>query len=124
MAKSETPAFDDLEPVDATDSDEYSDDDGEWLDLERGESVVGEIRGVTPNCGDYDTTVLELAVGIGEVKPMWSNRQIDRALESKDLEEGDVIGIKHTEEEQSFKPDDSDEFVTFDVWEVRAVSDN
>jgi len=120
MAAQDTPAFDDLAPVEAND-DEQNDYETEWLDLDAGESVVGEIRAVKPNCGKYDTTVLEIARGLGDVVCMWSNGQIDRALKANDLGEGDVVGIKHTEETRTYTPEGSDEEQEFDLWEVRAL---
>ena len=117
MAAQDTPAFDDLTPVKP--GNDYDDEEEGWIELDRGESVVGEIREISPNCGQYNTTVINLATGIGEVRPMWSNRQIDRALESRELAEGDVIGIKHTDETRSFTPDGEDEETEYDVWEVR-----
>ncbi|WP_018258888.1 hypothetical protein [Halomicrobium katesii] len=118
MATQETPSFDDLEPVDTnTQDDEY---DSEWIELDQGEDVVGEIRDLTPNCGKYDTTVIELARGIGDVVAMWSNSQIDRQLEDNDLGEGDVVGIRHTEETGTFETEDGEER-EYDIWEVRQL---
>jgi hypothetical protein len=37
------------------------------------------IRAIKPNCGQYDTTVIELAGDLGNVVAMWSNGQIDGA---------------------------------------------
>jgi hypothetical protein len=42
MAANYTPAFDDLEPVETNEQDD--DSDAEGLDLELGESIVGEVR--------------------------------------------------------------------------------
>ncbi|MFA9516329.1 hypothetical protein ACERIT_03785 [Halopenitus sp. H-Gu1] len=120
MSTKKTPAFDDLDPVEAND-DEQDEYDTEWLDLDPGENVVGEIRAVTPDCGDYNTTVLEIARGLGDVVCMWSNNQIDRALEDNDLGEGDVVGIMCTEETRTYTPEGSDEEQTFNIWEVRAL---
>jgi hypothetical protein len=117
MATQETPSFDDLEPVDNSTSDDY---DSEWIDLEPGESVVGEIRELTPNCGKYDTTVIELARGIGDVVAMWSNSQIDNALDDNDLGESDVVGIKHTEQTSTFTNEDGEE-QEYDIWKVREL---
>lgn len=118
MASSQNPAFDEMDVV-TGDDDEYDDEDTEWLDLERGESVVGEVRAVNKNCGKFDSTVLELSRGLGDNVTMWSNRQIDRVFEKNDLGAGEVVGIKHTDKTDSFTPDDADDPVTFDVWEVR-----
>lgn len=118
MAAQDTPAFDDLETVEADDdSDDY---ETEWLELDPGESVVGELRSINPNCGQYNTTVLELARGLGDVVTMWSNGQIDRALDANDLGEGDVVGIIHTEESRTFTDDDGEE-TEYDLWEVRTL---
>ncbi|ACO54897.1 ORF2 [Halorubrum pleomorphic virus 1] len=121
MSKSKTPNFDDMEVLDDT-NDEYDDSESEWIDLDRGESVVGEIREINPDCGDYGTTVLELSRGLGDNVCMWSNRQIDNKIEQHGLGVGEVVGIKHTDREQTFTPDGSDEPVKFDVYEVRAVN--
>jgi len=120
MATGETPAWEDLDPVET--DDENDDYDTEWLDLDPGEIVVGELRAVKPNCGKYDTTVLEIARGIGDVVTMWSNGQIDRVLQQKDLGEGDVVGIKHTEETRTFTTEDGDE-QEYDLWEVREMNE-
>ncbi|MCL9812514.1 hypothetical protein [Natranaeroarchaeum aerophilus] len=118
MATQETPAFEDLEPVEPeSNEDDY---ETEWIELDRGEKVVGEVRSVNPNCGDYNTTVLELARGLGDVVSMWSNGQIDRVFEEQELGEGDVVGILHTEETRSFVDDDGNE-VEYDNWEVRVL---
>ncbi|OYR77658.1 hypothetical protein DJ84_21685 [Halorubrum ezzemoulense] len=121
MASSKNPAFDEMAVV--TGDDNNYDDDGEWLDLEPGESVVGEIRAINENCGQHNTTVLELSRGLGDNVTMWSNRQIDRVLEKNEIGVGEVVGIKHTTETDTFTPSDSDEPVTFDVWEVRCGLD-
>jgi len=78
MTTQDTPSFDDLETVNT--SDESDDYDTDWLDLEPGESVVGEIRAIKPNCGQYGTTVIELARGLCDIVAMWSNGQIDSAV--------------------------------------------
>ncbi|MFY4815492.1 hypothetical protein ACOJIV_22755 [Haloarcula sp. AONF1] len=121
MASSKNPAFDEMAVV--TGDDNQYDDDGEWLDLEAGESVVGEIRAINENCGKHDTTVLELSRGLGDNVTMWSNRQIDRVLQKNEIGVGEVVGIKHTTETDTFTPSGEDEPVTFDVWEVRSGLD-
>ncbi|SFR85737.1 hypothetical protein SAMN05216559_0130 [Halomicrobium zhouii] len=118
MAANDTPDFDDLEPVEINEQED--DSDAEWLDLEPGESVVGEVRAVRPNCGQYDNTVIELARGLGDVVVMWSNGQIDRAFRVNDIGEGDVVGIKHTEDTATAENEDGEEY-EFDIWEVRAL---
>lgn len=118
MSANDTPDFDDLDPVETNEQDD--DYETEWLDLEPGESVVGEVRAVRPNCGEYDNTVIELARGLGDVVAMWSNGQIDRAFRVNDLGEGDVVGIKHTEDTATAEDDNGEEY-EFDIWEVRAM---
>ena len=54
MATEDVPSFDDLEPVKvANDSEE---DDAELIKLEPGENLVGEIREIHRNLGEYNTT--------------------------------------------------------------------
>lgn len=121
MATEETPSFDDLDPVEDPGTD--TEDDAEWIELEPGESIVGELRSVRPNCGDYDTTVLEIARGLGDTVLMWSNGQIDRKLGHNDLGEGDVVGIRRTEETFTFENAEGEEQEA-NVWEVRTIGDD
>ncbi|EMA25734.1 hypothetical protein [Haloarcula argentinensis] len=118
MATQETLSFDDLEPVDNS-TDDY---DSVLIEPEAGESVVGEIRDLSPNCGKYDTTVIELACGISDVVAMWSNNRINNALDDNDLGEGDVVGIKHTEQTSTYT-NEADEEQEYDIWEGRQFGD-
>lgn len=115
MATEDMPSDDEFTLVDG--SDDSSDYETEWIDVEAGESVAGEIRAIKPNCGQYDTTVIELARGLGDLVAMWSNGQIDTALEANEIGEGDVVKIEHTEETRSFTTEDGDER-EYDVWNV------
>lgn len=81
MATENLPSEEEFELVEAdSDSDDY---ETEWIDVEPGGSVIGEIRAVKPNCGKFDTTVIELARGLGDIVAMWSNSQIDRTLDAE-----------------------------------------
>ena len=118
----ETPSFDEMETVDAPD--QSGDGDAEWIELDAGESVVGELR-KRQETQDYDNDVLEIARGLGDVVVMFSNGQIDRRLDSLADEygsaEGLVLGFKKTEETRTFTPNGSDEEVEFNLWEVRQM---
>jgi hypothetical protein len=119
----ETPSFDEMETVDAPD--QSGDGDAEWIELDAGESVVGELR-KRQETQDYDNDVLEIARGLGDVVVMFSNGQIDRRLDSLADEygsaEGLVLGFKKTEETRTFTPNGSDEEVEFNLWEVRQMT--
>ena len=81
MATENLPSEEEFELVEAdSDSDDY---ETEWIDVEPGGSVIGEIRAVKPNCGKFDTAVIELARGLGDIVAMWSNSQIDRTLDAE-----------------------------------------
>lgn len=116
MASERAPSFDDLDPV----ANDYDDDDVETLKLDPGESVVGEIREINTGLGDYDSTLLIIARGLGDVVKIWSNRQIDAQMASADLGEGDVVGIKKTEETSTYT-DDTGQEQEYHIFEVRAV---
>lgn len=88
--------FDDLKPVDTPDDD---DEEAEWLDLDDGESVVGELREIRENCGEYGSRVYKIQTGIGEpVKLLWGKASIDRQVDAADLGPGSVLGILNTGE--------------------------
>lgn len=115
MASESAPSFDDLEPV----TNDFDDDDGEQIQLAPGESVVGEIRQIHTGLGEYDSTLLYIARGLGDVVKLWSNRQIDAQMESADVGVGDVVGIRKTEETATYVDDDGEETV-YNIFEVRS----
>jgi len=119
----ETPNFDDMEPVDTPDR--SGDDDAEWIELDAGESVVGELR-KRQETQDYDNDVLEIARGLGDVVVMFSNNQFDRQLDILADEhgsaEGLVLGFKKTEETRTWTPPGADEEVEFNICEIRRMS--
>jgi len=120
----ELPSFDEMEPVE--EPDRSGDDDGEWIELEPGEAIVGELR-KRQETQKYDNDVLEIARGIGDVVVMFSNGQIDRQLDNladkHGSAEGLLLGFKMTEEERTFTPPGQDEEVEFNIWEVRQVTE-
>lgn len=86
--------FDDLNPV-GSPNDE--DEEVEWVDLDDGESIVGELREVRENCGEHDSRVYKLATDIGEpLKLLWGKASIDRQMDAADVAPGEVVGIKNT----------------------------
>ena len=93
MAAEQKPAdFDALKPVETPDDDEEL----EWIDLDEGDSLVGEIREIKENCGQYDSRVYKIARGLGDVVLMWGKASIDRQVDSADLGPGVVVGIRNT----------------------------
>lgn len=107
MASESLPSIEDMKPVGVPDSDR--DDDAEWIDLEPGDSVIGEIREIKPNCGRYNSTVLKLSRGVGDTVLLWSKPHIDNQITSNDLGEGDVIAIVVEDEPRTFTTDDGEE---------------
>jgi len=88
-----------LNPVETDyDEDDLGDDSDDWLDLEDGESVVGELRKVREDCGEYGSRVYRISLGPGEEKLMWGNASVDRQIDQANVGRGDVIGIKNTGE--------------------------
>jgi hypothetical protein len=103
--------FDDLEPVESPD---YEEEEVEWVDLEDGESIVGELREVRENCGDNNSRVYKIADEIGEpLKLLWGKASIDRQVDQADLGPGDVIGIRNTGD--SFETDNGYEGTVYEV---------
>ena len=94
------------------------DDDTEWIELDGGESIAGEIRTLNPTAGQYDTGMIQISPAPGELKNLWLNKQVKDQLEAEELGEGSVCGIINTGETASFTTDD-DETVEYDIYEVR-----
>jgi hypothetical protein len=95
MASEETQSgFDDLEPVSSPD---YDEENVEWIDLEEGETIVGELREIRDNCGENNSRVYKIADEIGEpLKLLWGKASINRQIDDSDLGPGSVIGIQNT----------------------------
>lgn len=116
MASEQAPSFDDLDPV----ANDFEDDDAEQIQLEPGDNVVGEIRQIHTGLGEFNSTLLYIARGLGDVVKLWSNRQIDAQMEAAGLGVGDVIGIAKTEETATYTDDDGEE-TEYNIFEVRSV---
>jgi len=104
--KDETPSFDDLPES------EVPDDNGgsNWIDLEAGDEVAGRVTGFTPEAGRN---------GVVEIdgRPMYLTAGMRQRLISE-LVEGSIMGVRVSEEEESFTNDDGDE-VTYNPKEAR-----
>ncbi|ARS89641.1 hypothetical protein [Natrarchaeobaculum aegyptiacum] len=82
----------------STNSDDY---DTEWVERpEVGEIVQGTLLDMKPECGDYDTTILELRLSApygdhdeGDLVCFWSTNGIDAALEENDVARGEEIAV-------------------------------
>jgi hypothetical protein len=111
-AQDQTSEFDALEPVEPAADDD--DDDAEWIDLDAGDSVVGEVREIKDNCGEYGNRVSKLSRGVGDNILMWGTASVDSQVDRADIGAGDVIGLKNTG--QKYETDHENPGVR---WEVR-----
>ena len=108
--------IEDMKP--AAQKSNYDDDDSEWIELDAGSYLLGEIRTLNPTAGQYDTGMIQISPAPGELKNLWLNKQVKDQLEAEELGEGSVCGIINTGETASFTTDD-DETVEYDIYEVR-----
>lgn len=100
---------------------QQSDYDTEWQDRPAfGEIVQGTLLAINPDCGDYDTTVLEIRLteptsdhDEGTLVSMWSTAGIDSALEENDVSRGSEIAVMG---EDTFETDDGEERVSYAVY--------
>ncbi|MFC7230321.1 hypothetical protein ACFQMM_01115 [Saliphagus sp. GCM10025308] len=75
--------------------------DTEWVDRPAlGELVQGTLLNLKPDCGDHDTTVIEMRLSepYGEFEDgalvcFWSTNGIDAALEENDISRGEEIAV-------------------------------
>ena len=107
MSKGKTPNIDDLSPVSNT----SNDDEVEDLELEPGDSFVGEVRSIERGLGEYDSTLVHFATEqLGEQRKYWLPGHVDAQFYEADIEEGDVVGLIKEEEPTSGENDDGEEF--------------
>jgi len=106
------PAFDELEEVSAAETDE----DATLLDLEPGESVVGKLAHIERDTGEDNNDMVHLIVD-GEPKKKWSNATMDKAFSKADVQPGDVIGLRKSEEQEEFTRDGEE--VAYYPYDVR-----
>lgn len=103
--------FDALEKVDDTTFDDSG--DAEWFNFDdRGDTVLGEVRKIVENAGEYDTRVYELSTGVGEAVVFWGSAAIDRQVDRADIGVGDVIGVRYLGKDTT---KDGNEVKQFDV---------
>ena len=104
--ENDTPSFDDLPEAEVPDGDDGSN----WIDLEAGDEVAGHITGFTPEAGRN---------GVVEIdgRPMYLTSSMRQKLIAK-LVEGRIMGVRVSEEEESFTNDEGEE-VTYNPKEAR-----
>lgn len=113
MSKTDASDFD-LEAFDSPDVDE-SDSNSDYIDLNAGESVTGEITDVNLAAGDN---------GLIEIdgQTLWLNATMRRQLESA-LVVGEPVAHVKLEEEKSFENEDGEE-QTYNPRELRFKTDD
>lgn len=75
--------------------------DTEWVDRPSvGDMLQGMLLNVKPDCGEYDTTVIEARLtqpyhdhDEGDLVCFWSTNGIDSALEENDVSRGEEIAV-------------------------------
>ncbi len=100
---------------------QQSDYDTEWQDRpEFGEIVQGTLLAINPDCGDYNTTVLEIRLteptsdhDEGTLVSMWSTAGIDTTIEENEVSRGSEVAIMG---EDTFETDDGEERVSYGVY--------
>lgn len=107
-ATDDSPSFDDLDPVEATD------DGNGWIDLNAGDEYAGRITGFSPEAS-YNG-VLEI-----DGRPLRLNKTMRNQLLAA-LVEGRPVAVKCHEEEESFETEDG-ETKTYNPRELRAGGD-
>lgn len=75
------------------------DGDDEWVDLDPGEHVRGEVVRIQPHTGQYDQVLYEFRVDVGETVLMFGKGGMDHQIEQLAVEAGDVIVVQNTGEE-------------------------
>lgn len=75
--------------------------DTEWVDRPaQGDMLQGTLLNLKPDCGQFDTTVIELRLtqphgdfDAGALVCFWSTNGIDAALEENDVSRGEEIAV-------------------------------
>jgi|AntRauTorcE11898_2_1112593.scaffolds.fasta_scaffold13764_2 hypothetical protein len=107
MSKGKTPNIDDLSPV----QNSNNEDEVEELELEPGDSFVGEVRSIERGLGDYDSTLVHFATEqLGEQRKYWLPGHVDAQFYKADIEEGQVVGLIKDEEPTTGEDDDGEGF--------------
>lgn len=114
MSQGATPNIDDLSPASEPENDEVPE-----LNLNPGESFVGNLLSIDHELGEYDSTLaIFLDPQLGEKRKMWLPGHVEAQFYSADIEEGDVVGLIKEEELTKVDTDD-DETVEYNRIEVR-----
>lgn len=122
MAKTENPGgWDSMTTVETAESES---DDDDAITLEPGEYVVGALVNKR-DVGSYSDLMTIAVTGTnrsdvdpGDFVDMWSNGQIEKALERAGIGRNDTVGIKKTDRKREYVDDDG-ETVEYYEFEVR-----
>ncbi|WP_435065629.1 hypothetical protein [Halobaculum sp. EA56] len=95
-SEANTPAFEDLDPVDTSEDSGGSD----WIDPEPGETVSGRITGYNPTAGFNG--VIEL-----DGRPMYLNGTLKNQLIAA-LVEGNTMAVRVAEDAETFEDSDGE----------------
>lgn len=90
------PELEGFETVEANSTD---DSDAEWIDLEHGEHVMGEVAAIREDCGEYDNRVYEIIPEPGERVCFWGAAHLDNLVDEADVTSGDVVFVENTGEQ-------------------------
>lgn len=104
QAETSAMTFDDLETADPE-----TDDDAEFIDFDPGQTEFGEVRELSRGLGEHNSTLLRVSRGPGDEFKMWASGHVDRQLQQLDVDTGDVIGLRMSEEESTFVDEDGEE---------------
>jgi hypothetical protein len=118
MAAENAPAFDDLSPVEEPEAE--SDDEVPTIKLEPGEILQGTLLSIEEK-GQYGDNVLRIKSGNRGVVEYWDCKGIRRQFTAADVSPGDYVGIRKSEEMESFETENDEgeaetvEYFTFEV---------
>ena len=119
MTTRETPSWNDLDEVDDPSTD---DEELPTIKLDPGERLMGDLVAIEQEVGEFDNTLLTIASESEGLVKFWSNGTIDRRLDRADAGPGDYIGLKKSDDAETYTDDDGEE-VEYHPYEVRILGD-
>ncbi len=110
----------DFDSLPESEVDHDGSDSNQFINLEPGDSLVGELAYQEFDVGGNDSTILCIRTGPGEYCKYWSNGQVNSVLGAEGVSLGDTVGIRKTEETDSFENDDGEE-IEYHLMDVRVA---
>ncbi|PSQ31652.1 hypothetical protein BRD16_01705 [Halobacteriales archaeon SW_6_65_46] len=106
-------------------------DEQDAISLDPDEYLIGEVRHIERDVGEYGSDVIHLTLtetdvsgfAGGDMAPYWAGNTVSRKVTENDVGPGDLIGLRKDAEPYTYTGQDGEESEAYD-FELRVLGDD